>query len=95
MAVTANVLFGGASIPGVTLTVRNAYIEQNAGEATARLVYHVDVTMPDGTVLSQGVGWNNVAGTVDPAGSVLPLAQAETAMIVRLQASGATNIVEV
>jgi len=37
MAVTANVLFGGAAISGVTLKVRNAYLEQSAGEATARL----------------------------------------------------------
>lgn len=95
MAVMADVLFGGVPISGVTLAVRNAYIEQNAGEESARLVYHVNVTMPDGTVVNQGIGWNNVSGPVNPAGSVLPLMQAEAAMIARLQAAGATNIVSV
>jgi hypothetical protein len=93
MSVNATVLFGGATIPNVTLKVRHAYIEQNADEETPRLVYHCTIIMPNLSELNEGLGWTNVPGAVDLTGSVSPLVQAEIAMVARLTAEGATDIV--
>ena len=91
MAVTATIPYGGLMVAGVEFRVTSAYIKEFPGEA-ATLVYQVRVLLPDGTPMT-GVGWDNLNAVADPV-EPSPLAQAEAAMIARLQASGATNIVE-
>ena len=92
MAITATIPYGGLTFSGMTFSVKSAYVKELVGEEPY-LSYSVEVKLPDGTI-QQSVGWDSVKAVADPA-EPSPLVQAEAAMIARLQATGATNIVEV
>ena len=96
MAVIANsVPFGGLTVDGVTFTVKEAHRHWQNGQDW--LQYDVEVLMPDGVTKIQKVGWENLR--VDNPDATLaagtPPVQAEAAMLTRLTAMGATNIVAV
>jgi len=74
-------------------TVKSAYWKEIAATAedvaASFLSYEVEVKMPDGSVISVPE-WQNVKADSSTSN---PLAQADTNMVARLTAGGATNIV--
>ena len=89
MAVTADILYKGVSLVGITFAVEKAIHHENAIEGT--LTYFCDVIMPDGSKQSD-TGWERIVSK-EPDFTLSPLADAELQMVARLTAIGATNMV--
>jgi hypothetical protein len=95
LAHTATVQFGGLTIPGVKYEVQSAYIKTTLEDPDGILIYGTKVWAPDGTTEMTGVGWDTLKATPDLSGSADPMVQAVAAMVAKLTADGATDIVEV
>ena len=88
MAVTADIMYKGVPLVGITFQVEKAIHHESANDST--LTYFCDVIMPDGS--RQGdTGWERLVSK-EPDFTLSPLADAELQMVARLTYIGATNI---